>query len=213
MKVCFRVYLKIVDVKDPIAQKEERCRSAIVASGGCELQVNCFVFHLEVELLIWGGSRRGAWALDPAAYSADGVSLPMAILGKGPLSGLFNQSSWQPGAQSGDGREGELCKGRAIWPHSHCSGTALCASINIICKLVSTAVSESESGVITRLLDTLGTLKYLEQQGSNHKWPLCACFLSSVLLSVPPPPPKDTVPVPQLVLCLLLKESEFAMMT
>ena len=48
-KCAFRVYLKIVDAMDPVVCKctEKRKDTAmlLVASGGCELQVNCFVFR------------------------------------------------------------------------------------------------------------------------------------------------------------------------
>ena len=104
-KCAFRVYLKIVDAMDPVVckctEKRKDTTVLLVASGGCELQVNCFVFPFGWVCCIWGGRRRGAWALgfEPCSWRCVTVSSPWGPLGKGgPLRGLFNQSSWQPGA-------------------------------------------------------------------------------------------------------------------
>ena len=92
------VYLKIVDEKDPTVckytEKRKETIVLLVASGGCELQANCFVFLFGWVCYIWGGSRRGAWALgfEPCSLLCVTVSSPWLPLGKGePLRGLFNQ--------------------------------------------------------------------------------------------------------------------------
>lgn len=129
-------------------RKEERYHSANVWIAG---ELFCFSFRLS--LLLWGGSGRGTWALNRAAYSAWPCPPHGFFWGKEGLwvacliRAVGNQVPWSEAGRGGElvQREGNL----AAQPlFSYCPW----ASIRITCKLFSTAVSESESGVITRLL-------------------------------------------------------------